>query len=88
MQETGKDRKAQIPEQLDGLGHEINKLETSIDQLKERLQPVMRIREDHESSVTVPEDNLVDLANCIRDNTHRVSSMVDVVTSMLTLLEL
>jgi hypothetical protein len=81
------DRKSQIPGELDCLGIELDKLEKTMHMLTERLQPVMRSEPEAESTPK-GEANLVDLANCIRDNARRVSSMADNITSILGLLEL
>lgn len=87
-EQATKSPKTQIPSQLGYLGIELDKLEKIINTLNEGLQPVMRMQQPKIDLLNPDEENLVDLANCIRDNVRRVSSMIDDISSMLGLLEL
>jgi len=80
----------QVSEYLDRLGNELDKLDKSTAELRERLQPVLRSVPPVDS-VGVPKaekENLVQLADRINSNVYRVSNMVDSVRALIELLEL
>lgn len=83
-----RERKHQIPDQLDILNGELSQLGEIIDDLKVQLQPVLREPMEAKTSPPKDEEKLVDLAGVIRDCKERVSRATTEIVSVLQLLEL
>jgi hypothetical protein len=88
MQQDKEERKPQVSKQLDRLTNELNILEKNIDKLKERLQPILRSISTDSVAVPKAEEDLVELADRLKDNVYKTADMNSSVGFLLELLEL
>lgn len=84
----GQEKKPQIPDQLDRMKNRLSQLEKVIGDLRTHLHPVSRAPTSAKESPPEVEENLVDLANSIRDGTCRIGEATSEIVLMLQLLEL
>lgn len=86
-EKTAEVTKAQVPSQIDTLGDTLDDLESTIDLLRSRLQPVLR---DEKGDAVDPKDEevLVDVANIIRKYHRRVRGATEAICTITNLLEL
>jgi hypothetical protein len=80
--------KPQVSDQLDRMKNQLSQLKKSIDDLRAHLQPVLRTPEDKGPISAKDEEQLVDLANCIRGGVRGISEATREIGLMIHLLEL
>ena len=78
----------QVPGHLDALGDAVDGLENAIDQLRIRLQSVLRSDIKDNIADLKEEEKLVDVADIIRKHRRRVRDATEVISTITELLEL